>query len=48
MPDEAWAAVRKCFPERKYCSTITEQDACARIREYGWRNYTVVEIEDEE
>jgi len=47
MPDEAWAAVRKCFPAKKYCSTITAQDACARIREYGWRNYTTVEIEIE-
>jgi hypothetical protein len=50
MPDEAWAAVRQCFPAKKYCSitAITAQDAVARILQHGWRNYTPVEIEDEE
>lgn len=50
MPDEAWAAVRKCFPAKKYCSptAITAKDAQERILQYGWRNYTVVEIQDEE
>ena len=47
MSDGEWAAVRKCFPKKQYCYTITAHDACARIREYGWRNYTTVEIKDE-
>jgi hypothetical protein len=47
MPDEAWAAVRQCFPAKKYCSSITAADATERIRAHGWRNYETVEIQEE-